>query len=66
MKCQWDRHKIQQVDAPDTGFSELQAFRIRSTLEKAGSNAASTCTTAADAYHREPDGTSKDPDARPR
>ena len=55
MKCHWDTRKIHEVDALNMGFSELQAFQIRNTLEKADSRAASTCTTTADAYRGEPE-----------
>jgi hypothetical protein len=66
MKCQWDSRKIQEVDSVNMGFSELQAFQIRNTLEKADSRAAGTCTTTADAYREEPEDTIQDRDATPR
>jgi len=66
MKCYWDRLKMQEVDALNMEFSELQAFRIRNTLLNADSSQASTCVTASDASRGEPEDPIREQDARVR
>ena len=66
MKCYWDRHKMQQLDALNLGFSELQAFRIRNTLKDGGLRADSTCVTTSHADRSEPKENIREGDAMAR